>query len=237
LNEKILVIDSDIFVRELLVQRLRLKGFRVSTAATGQAGIEEFHQIQPNLIIIDICLNTLDGYQVCLQIKKLSNIPIIIATALSKLSDKLMGLEFADDYILKPFIIQEFEARIRAVLRRYNYSVKASTFATAHLLETKHLIINTQTHQVFKNTKEVRLTSTELKLLTLLVANAGKILRRDFILNVIWGYTPERYFDTRVIDVHISRLRSKVENYPNSPSLIRTIRSVGYLVPKSEIIS
>ena len=176
-------------------------------------------------------LPKLDGYTVCSELRKKSNVPIIMLTARGDISDRVMGLEFgADDYVIKPFYPKELEARVRSLLRR---SEKTSNYSSnKYLFQIGNLTINTQKQQVFRDNARVRLTRIEFSLLELLITNAGERLSRAYILDTVWGYTPERYLDTRVVDVHISRLRSKLEIDPGKPDLILTARGTGYMFQK-----
>ena len=176
-------------------------------------------------------LPKLDGYTVCSELRKKSNVPIIMLTARGDISDRVMGLEFgADDYVIKPFYPKELEARVRSLLRR---SEKTSNYSSnKYLFQIGNLTINTQKQQVFRDNARVRLTGIEFSLLELLITNAGERLSRAYILDTVWGYTPERYLDTRVVDVHISRLRSKLEIDPGKPDLILTARGTGYMFQK-----
>ena len=152
-------------------------------------------------------------------------------TALGDISDRVMGLELgADDYVMKPFSPKELEARIRSVLRRTgSFNILASNNIDQSILKFGTLAIDTNKRQVFKGNERIKLTGMEFNLLELLVTKAGERLSRAMILDRVWGYTPERYLDTRVVDVHISRLRSKLEEDPSNPDLIITARGTGYM--------
>jgi OmpR family response regulator RpaB len=184
-------------------------------------------------VILDIMLPKIDGYEVCSEIRKESQVPIIMLTALGDISDRVLGLELgADDYVMKPFSPKELEARIRSVLRRSEatgpLTLKNQT-NNNNILHIGSLEIDTNKRQVFKGSKRIKLTGMEFNLLELLVTKAGERLSRSMILDRVWGYTPERYLDTRVVDVHISRLRSKLEEDPSNPDLIITARGTGYM--------
>ena len=230
-KEKILVVDDESNIRKILETRLTIRGYNVISASDGEEAIRLFHQEQPNLVILDIMLPKLDGYTVCSELRKKSNVPIIMLTARGDISDRVMGLEFgADDYVIKPFYPKELEARVRSLLRR---SEKTSNYSSnKSLFQIGNLTINTQKQQVFRDNARVRLTGIEFSLLELLITNAGERLSRAYILDTVWGYTPERYLDTRVVDVHISRLRSKLEIDPGKPDLILTARGTGYMFQK-----
>jgi len=228
-KEKILIVDDESNIRQILETRLSIRGYTVITAANGEEAINLFQKEQPDLIILDIMIPKIDGYTVCTELRKKSNVPIIILTALGDVSDRVMGLEFgADDYVIKPFSPKELEARIRSILRR-TVRINEPPPANQYLIQIGNLILNTQTRQVFKNSKRIWLTEIEFNLLELLITKPGERLSRSYILDSIWGYTPDRYLDTRVVDVHISRLRSKLEEDPSKPELILTARGTGYM--------
>ena len=230
-NEKILVVDDELSIRQILETRLSIRGYKVILAANGEEALQLFRKEQPNLVILDIMLPKIDGYQVCSEIRKESSVPIIMLTALGDISDRVMGLELgADDYVMKPFSPKELEARVRAVLRRLESTASITNHNTnQNILQIGALSIDTNKRQVFKGTERVKLTGMEFNLLELLVMKAGERLSRSMILDRVWGYTPERHVDTRVVDVHISRLRSKLEDDPANPELILTARGTGYL--------
>jgi OmpR family response regulator RpaB len=199
-------------------------------ANNGEEALDIFRKEQPNVIILDIMLPKLNGYKVCSEIRKESKVPIIMLTALGDISDRVTGLELgADDYVIKPFSLKELEARIRSVLRRVNNGHIFNANENSSILTIGNIEIDTNKRQVLKNNKQVKLTGIEFNLLKLLVNKAGERLSRASILTDIWGYTPERYIDTRVVDVHISRLRSKLEEDPSNPDLILTARGTGYM--------
>jgi|TARA_B110000444_G_C18847900_1_gene603299 OmpR family response regulator RpaB len=229
-NEKILIVDDEISIRQILETRLSIRGYTVFLANNGEEALDIFRKEQPNVIILDIMLPKLNGYKVCSEIRKESKVPIIMLTALGDISDRVTGLELgADDYVIKPFSLKELEARIRSVLRRVNNGHIFNANENSSILTIGNIEIDTNKRQVLKNNKQVKLTGIEFNLLKLLVNKAGERLSRASILTDIWGYTPERYIDTRVVDVHISRLRSKLEEDPSNPDLILTARGTGYM--------
>lgn len=190
-----------------------------------------FKKERPNLVILDLMLPKIDGYGVCRELRKESKVPIIMLTALGGISDRVTGLELgADDYVIKPFSPKELEARIRSVLRRTQKPVTQK--ANSEIFYMGNLKIDTLKRQVFKSNRRIKLTGTEFNLLELLINRAGERLTRTLILDKIWGYIPERYVDTRLVDVHISRLRSKLEEDPSNPDLILTARGTGYMFQK-----
>ena len=230
-NEKILVVDDELSIRQILETRLSIRGYNVVLAANGEEALYLYRKELPDLVILDIMLPKIDGYEVCTEIRKESQVPIIMLTALGDISDRVMGLELgADDYVMKPFSPKELEARIRSVLRRaYVKRSENISNSSQGVLQVGTLSIDTIKRQVFKGTKRIKLTGMEFNLLELLITKAGERLSRSMILNHVWGYTPERYLDTRVVDVHISRLRSKLEEDPSNPDLIITARGTGYM--------
>lgn len=231
-KEKILIVDDESNVRQILETRLTIRGYNVIVAVDGKEALSLFSLEQPDLVILDIMLPKIDGYTVCSELRKKSNVPIIILTARSDISDRVMGLEFgADDYVIKPFSPKELEARIRSILRRVE-KINELKFSNKYLFQIGNITINTQNRQVLKNNERIRLTGMEFNLLELLISKAGERLSRAYILDSVWGYTPERYLDTRVVDVHISRLRSKLEEDPSNPDLILTARGTGYMFQK-----
>lgn len=231
-KEKILVVDDELNIRQILETRLKIRGYEVIVACNGEEALTLFHKEQPDLVILDIMLPKIDGYTVCSELRKKSSVPIIMLTARGDISDRVMGLEFgADDYVIKPFSPKELEARIRSILRRIE-KINDQNSSKTYFLQIGNLTMNMQSRQVFKNNKRVRLTEMEFTLLELLVRKAGERLSRAYILDSVWGYTPERYLDTRVVDVHISRLRSKLEEDPGKPDLILTARGTGYMFQK-----
>jgi OmpR family response regulator RpaB len=172
----------------------------------------------------------LDGYEVCRQIRKNSNVPIIILTALDNLTNRIMGLELgANDFITKPFSLKELEVRINSSLRYSNIQSSKKVPTRQEIFYFGSLTINLTKQQVLKDNKQLILTGIEFSLLHLLIQNKDQKLSRATILDNIWGYTPERDIDTRVVDVHIHRLRTKLEENPKNPDFILTARGIGYM--------
>ncbi len=228
-KEKILVVDDEAAVRRILKTRLYMIGYDVVTASDGKEALKIFAEEAPDLIILDVMMPEADGYYVCQQIRKESNVPIIMLTALGDVADRITGLQFgADDYLIKPFSPKELEARINSILRRVKKH-NCSRLNTAGVLEIGVLSIDTNRRRVSLENKNLRLTGIEFDLLELLVNNAGTALSRSDILQAIWGYSPSNHSDLRVVDVHISRLRAKIEIDPRQPEFIITERGTGYL--------
>ena len=232
-KEKILVVDDEASIRRILETRLSMIGYTVVTAADGDEALAVYKKELPNLIILDIMMPKLDGYGVCQEIRKDSDIPIIMLTALGDVADRITGLELgADDYVVKPFSPKELEARIKAILRRVDKMSLHSTAVSSGIISMGGIKIDTTRRQVYKQNEKIRLTGMEFSLLELLMSKSGEAFSRASILQEVWGYTPERHVDTRVVDVHISRLRSKLEEDPSNPDLILTARGTGYLFQK-----
>ena len=228
-KEKILVVDDEASIRRILETRLSMIGYDVVTAADGEEALETFRNAYPDLVVLDVMMPKLDGYGVCQELRKESDVPIIMLTALGDVADRITGLELgADDYVVKPFSPKELEARIRSVLRRVE---KTGTLGipSSGVIQINTIRIDTNRRQVYKGDERVRLTGMEFSLLELLVSRSGEAFSRTEILQEVWGYTPERYEDTRVVDVHISRLRAKLEDDQSNPELILTARGTGYL--------
>lgn len=223
-GEKILVIDDEMNIVELLKYNLVAGGYKVSYALNGKDGLRLAVENKPDLILLDIMLPEMDGFDVCKEMKKsrdTSNIPIIMLTAKGDEFDKILGLELgADDYITKPFSVRELMARIKVVLRR---NVKEEI---SDLISIGDLTIYMDKHEVIKAGEKLDLTLKEFELLKLLITNKGRVLTRDFLLDNIWGY--EYYGETRTVDVHVRHLRQKIEDNDSSPVYIETVRGIGY---------
>jgi OmpR family response regulator RpaB len=229
----ILVVDDEASIRRILETRLTMVGYTVATACDGEEALEMFASVEPDLVVLDVMMPRRDGYGVVQELRKTSDVPIVMLTALSEVKDRILGLELgADDYLMKPFSPKELEARIRCVLRRVQSQSGAAGVArpiASQGIEVGGLRINTAKRQVFRGEERIRLTGMEFGLLELLLSRSGEPLSRSDILTKIWGYTPERHADTRVVDVHVSRLRAKLEEDPENPELIITARGMGYM--------
>lgn len=222
---KILVVDDEASIRQIVEARLNLAGFEVVTAADGEEALAIYPKERPDLIVLDIMMPRMDGLQVCREIRKQNSVPIIMLTAKGEIPDRIHALEMgADDYVTKPFSPRELEARIKAVLRR----TLLSPLKPAQLT-IENIMIDLIKRQVFLKGERVKLTEMEFSLLELLVLHPGKPFTRNEILQQIWGYRSNQYSDTRVVDVHVSRLRSKLEADVSEPELILTARGTGYM--------
>jgi two-component system, OmpR family, response regulator RpaB len=231
-KEKILVVDDEAAVRRILTTRLSMAGYEVVVAADGEEALEMYHKEAPNLIVLDIMLPKLDGYGVCRALRKESNVPIIMLSALGTIADRITGLDLgADDYLAKPFSPKELEARITCILRRVEDIPNGSSPNNSPgqgVIAIGKIEIDTNRRQVLRDSKRVPLTYTEFSLLEMLFRQPGKVVPRAEILEELWGYPPRRAADLRVVDVYVARLRSKLEPDARNPELIITVRGTGY---------
>jgi len=236
--EKILIVDDEASIRRILETRFKMLGFDTATAADGEEAIDIFNRFNPDVVVLDIMMPKVDGYAVTKEIRKQADTPIILLTALGDVADRITGLELgADDYVVKPFSPKELEARVRCILRRTGVKGQAAPVAasgkeTNNVVVLGNLKVDLNKRQVFKKNERVRLTGMEFSLLELLVSNSGKPFSRSDILQHVWSYPPDHRIDTRVVDVHISRLRSKLETDISNPELILTARGIGYMFQK-----
>ena len=222
MDARILLVEDDPSIREVTAIGLSAAGFVVATAADGVEGLERFRADPTDLVLLDIMLPRLDGYEVCRQIRKSSTVPIVMLTARGDTMDVVVGLEAgADDYVRKPFDLPELIARIRAALRRAG----AGTDESAEL-RLGSLVIDIAGRTVSRDRTDIPLTRTEFDLLTELARHAGQVLSRDVLLDRVWGY--DYLGDSRLVDVAIQRLRAKIEADPATPELIHTVRGAGY---------
>ena len=231
-KQKILVADDEASIRRILETRLKMVGYDVVTAEDGEEAVDVYNKTVPDLVILDVMMPKMDGYGVTREIRRTSDVPIIILTALGDVSERITGLELgADDYVIKPFSPKELEARVKAVLRRTTTKeISApSGKAAKNVITTGSIKIDTARRQVYRKNERIRLTGMEFSLLELLVNNSGQAYSRNEILQHVWAYPPDHRIDTRVVDVHISRLRSKLEADPANPELILTARGIGYM--------
>ncbi|HOM42571.1 MAG TPA: response regulator transcription factor [Bacillota bacterium] len=232
MNRRILVIEDEVNIQELLKYNLEKNGYLVTIVGNGIDGLEEATANIPDLIILDLMLPGLDGLEICKRLrmqKRTKRVPIFMLTAKSEELDKILGLELgADDYITKPFSIKELIARIRAAMRRLDdeSSVGSDEVEKNKILKARDIEIDREKYEVRKNNEKISMTLKEFELLKILVENKGKVLTRDFLLDRIWGY--EYMGDTRTVDVHIRHVRQKLNNDEGSGQMIETIRGVGY---------
>ena len=222
-DARILLVEDDPSIREVTAIGLGAAGFAVTTAVDGVDGLDRFRADPFDLILLDIMLPRLDGYEVTRQIRKTSTVPVVMLTARGDTMDVVVGLEAgADDYVRKPFDLPELIARIRAALRRAGTTADDGT----EELRLGSLVIDVAGRSVTRDGADVPLTRTEFDLLEELVRHAGQVLSRDVLLDRVWGY--DYLGDSRLVDVAIQRLRSKIEADPAAPELIQTVRGAGY---------
>ena len=220
---KILVADDDQNICELLRLYIEKEGFTVSIENDGEQAIRRFNEENPDLVILDVMMPALDGWQVCREIRKKSNCPIIMLTAKSETFDKVLGLELgADDYVVKPFDSKEIVARIKAVLRRFN---NAHNETNEREVRYDKLIVNMTKYELRVDGKVVDTPPKELELLYHLASNPNRVYTRDQLLDEVWGF--EYYGDSRTVDVHVKRLREKLEGVSDQWTL-KTVWGVGY---------
>jgi len=220
---KILVVDDEPAILELVTYNLEQAGFSTLTATDGEAALKLVEEERPDLVILDIMLPKMDGFEVCRIIRARYNTPILMLTARREEVDRVLGLELgADDYMVKPFSPRELVARVRAILRR---AAEAGS-RKDDLIVVGDLVINPKSHEVRVRGKKVDLTLKEYQLLKFLAENPGRVFTREVLLDRLWegGY----FGDTRTIDVHIRHLREKIEEDPSNPHYILTVRGVGY---------
>lgn len=222
---KILVVDDEQLLVKGVKFNLENEGYTVETAYDGEAAVELAKGNDFDLIILDLMMPKLDGLSACMKIREFSNVPIIMLTAKSEDADKIMGFESgADDYITKPFNILELKARIRAMLRRAGASTQKEVKRT--LLTAGHISLDSEQRVAIRDGETVELTAKEFDLLELLMKNPRRVYSRENLMDLVWGYTYAG--DFRTVDVHIRRLREKLEKNPAEPELIMTKWGVGY---------
>ncbi|MGH9058719.1 MAG: response regulator [Acidimicrobiales bacterium] len=221
----VLVVEDEESFVEALVVGLKREGFLVRVARDGVEGLELFEQVRPDLILLDVWLPRMSGIDVCRQIRTRSRVPIIMVTAKSSEIDTVVGLEVgADDYVTKPYRLRELVARMRAVLRRSPLTEEDEP--AGEVLEVGELRLDPERHEVHLRSHPVGLPLKEFELLELLMGNAGRVLTRETLIDRIWG--PHYVGDTKTLDVHVKRLRAKIEDDPSCPARITTIRGLGY---------
>ena len=222
MSQKVLVVEDDINIAELLRLYLQKDGFEVSHAADGGKAVEMAREIQPDLVLLDIMLPVMDGWQVCRELRKTMKMPIIMLTAKGETEDKVSGLEMgADDYIVKPFEVKELLARVHAVLRRTGDDGKPKS----KKLTFDKLVINLDSYELIVDGKKIDTPPKEMELLYHLAATPNRVYTRNQLLDEVWGF--DYFGDSRTVDVHIKRLREKLEGVSDQWSL-KTVWGVGY---------
>lgn len=231
-KQRILIVDDDEHIAELISLYLIKECFDTRIEGDGEAALQAFREYQPHLVLLDIMLPGIDGYEVCSEIRKTSQVPIIMLSAKGEIFDKVLGLKLgADDYIMKPFDSNEMVARVRAVLRRYQPSVTppvnsniASASYTGDYVEYDGLIVNISNYTATINGKTLEMPPKELELLYFLASQPNQVFTREQLLDRLWGY--EYIGDTRTVDVHVKRIREKLPDNPNWA--LTTVWGVGY---------
>lgn len=228
-KQKILIVDDDNNIAELISLYLTKECFETSIVNDGEQALKEFSSFSPDLILLDLMLPGIDGYQVCRELRSTSQVPIIMLSAKGEIFDKVLGLELgADDYMIKPFDSKELVARVKAVLRRYQLPAQmpASSVTEQHgnFVEYPDLIVNLTNYSVIYNGHSIELPPKELELLYFLASSPNQVFTREQLLDHIWGY--EYIGDTRTVDVHIKRLREKIKG--NDKWALTTVWGIGY---------
>ncbi|RDU24580.1 response regulator transcription factor [Anaerosacchariphilus polymeriproducens] len=224
-KQKILIVDDDVNIAELISLYLTKECFDTYLVHDGEEALDCFKQYQPNLILLDLMLPGIDGYQVCREIRAKSTVPIIMLSAKGEIFDTVLGLELgADDYIIKPFDSKELVARVKAVLRRYQPNKSTPSSHAAKLVEYPDLIVNQTNYSVIYFGNVVDMPPKELELLYFLASSPNQVFTREQLLDHIWGY--EYIGDTRTVDVHIKRLREKIKDHHDWS--ISTVWGIGY---------
>ena len=225
---KILVVDDEQVLVKGIKFNLEHEGYQVEVGYDGEQAVELAREGGFDLILLDLMMPKIDGLQACMRIREFSNVPVIMLTAKGEDADKLMGFECgADDYITKPFNLLELKARVRALLRR---SGAAEHTKAGGVLEAGHIKLDTAARAAWRDGTPVELTAKEFDLMELLLRNPGRVYSRENLLNVVWGY--EYIGDYRTVDVHVRRLREKLELDPANPEFIRTKWGVGYYLTR-----
>jgi len=226
-GEKILVVDDEENILEAIKYSLSKEGYEVYGASDGEIGLEKAKELSPNLVILDVMLPSLDGFEVCRILRKDMDVPVFMLSAKSEEIDRVVGLEIgADDYITKPFSMRELMARVRNALRRANEERGNANSSKSEKIVVGELEINLSSHMVRLSGMPIEMKPREFSLLSLLASNAGRVYSRDQILESLWGHA---YIgDVRTVDVHVRWIREKIEDDPSRPTKIITVRGVGY---------
>lgn len=223
----VLVVDDEQSYRDALLVGLEREGFTVDMAADGKEALERYEKNPPDLILLDVMLPEMSGIDVCREIRSQSQVPIIMVTARTAEIDAVVGLEVgADDYVSKPYRLRELIARIRTALRRQTDTIEPDS----DVIELGAVALDLSRHELRVGDELVAMPLKEFELLALLMANAGRVLTRDVLIDRIWG--PNYFGDTKTLDVHIKRVRAKIEEDPKNPTRIVTVRGVGYRYEK-----
>ncbi|MBS5826571.1 MAG: response regulator transcription factor [Actinomyces sp.] len=221
----ILVVEDEESLRTPLAFSLRRDGYEVLEAESGEVALATLEAATPDLILLDLMLPGISGTEVCRQVRRTSKVPIIMVTAKDDVVDRVVGLELgADDYVTKPYSYRELLARIRAVLRRRVPEIESGD--EEDVLTVGDVLVRVDRHEVEVDSEPVHLPLREFELLELLMRNVNRVLTRTQIINIVWG--PDYVGDTKTLDVHVKRLRSRIEADPSNPQLLQTVRGLGY---------
>ncbi|GLB59205.1 response regulator YycF [Cytobacillus sp. NCCP-133] len=234
MDKKILVVDDEKPIADILQFNLKKEGYEVVCAYDGNDALEKVEEMKPDLILLDIMLPQRDGIEVCREVRKKYDMPIIMLTAKDSEIDKVLGLELgADDYVTKPFSTRELIARVKANLRRHQQiASKAEKEEETNEIEVGSLVIHPDAYVVSKRGETIELTHREFELLHYLAKHIGQVMTREHLLQTVWGY--DYYGDVRTVDVTVRRLREKIEDNPSHPTWIVTRRGVGYYLRNPE---
>lgn len=227
MSRKILVVDDEKPISDIILFNLQKEGYDVSVAFDGEEALKVAYQIQPDLILLDVMLPKLDGFQVLRRLRETFNTPVIMLTAREEEVDKVLGLELgADDYITKPFGMRELMARVKANLRRIEIDGGNGEQTSGNTIRSKELFIDLDRYEVRKTDQVIELTLREFELLRFLATQENQIFTREQLLKDVWGY--EYFGDIRTVDVTVRRLREKIEDDSSNPHFVMTKRGVGY---------
>lgn len=229
MDRKVLIVDDEKNIVDIIAFNLKKEGYQVITASDGEEGVRKTFEENPDLILLDIMMPKMDGYEACRKIREKKHTPIIMLTARAEEVDKVLGLEMgADDYVTKPFGVRELMARVKANLRKVAALQEAAGMATSDEKASPYgkLSLNLDRYEVKKDGKTIDLTLREFELLKFLAQQKGQVFSRETLLEKVWGY--EYFGDVRTVDVTVRRLREKIEDDPGKPAYILTKRGVGY---------
>jgi two-component system response regulator VicR len=233
MEKKILVVDDEKPIADILKFNLQKEGYEVYCAYDGVDAIQKVEEHEPDMILLDIMLPLKNGMEVCREIRKKHDMPIIMLTAKDSEIDKVLGLELgADDYVTKPFSTRELLARVKANMRRHQQKAATEAEVETNEITVGSLVIHPDAYSVTKRGEEIELTHREFELLHYLAKHIGQVMTREHLLQTVWGY--DYYGDVRTVDVTVRRLREKIEDSPSHPTWIVTRRGVGYYLKNSE---
>ncbi|GAJ38537.1 response regulator YycF [Saccharococcus caldoxylosilyticus] len=233
MEKRILVVDDEKPIADILQFNLQKEGYEVVCAYDGEEALQKVEEVMPDLILLDIMLPQRDGMEVCREVRKKYDMPIIMLTAKDSEIDKVLGLELgADDYVTKPFSTRELLARVKANLRRHSQTAAQEEESDTNEIIIGSLVIRPDAYIVLKRGETIELTHREFELLHYLAKHIGQVMTREHLLQTVWGY--DYYGDVRTVDVTVRRLREKIEDNPSHPSWIVTRRGVGYYLRNPE---